>query len=170
MFKGYVDGSFKPDQPITRAEALKTILSAAGIKPILGCYDADCGSPSTDLDMWQGQWVRAAWNLQIIKSSAKFRPNDSITRAEAAVIVANAFIKSGKVKIPLITKCYTPNCGAGYETNFFLDIKDEWQGSAVRWLWDAQLTQGSGPNKFEPNKPITRAELTKLVMLAAEKK
>jgi hypothetical protein len=169
MFKGYDDGTFKPDRAITRAEALKTILSAAGIKPILGCYDADCGTPYFDLEMWQGQWVRAAWNVQIIKSGSKFRPNDPITRAEAAVMVANAFIKAGKITTPLRTDCYTANCGAGYPDNFFTDITEKWQGSAVRWLWDAGLTSGRAPGRFEPNIPITRAELTKLVMLAAGK-
>jgi hypothetical protein len=169
MLKGYSDGTFGPDRPITRAEAVKTALSAAGIKPVLGCYDPDCGSPYTDLEMWQGQWLRAAWNLQIIKSEAHFRPNDSITRAEAAVIVANAFIKSGKIKISLHADCFTANCGAGFPDNFFTDIKDRWQGPPVRWLWDAGLTQGRAPGMFEPNIPITRAELAKLVMLAAEK-
>jgi hypothetical protein len=171
MLKGYPNGTFGPDKPITRAEAVKTALSAAGIKPVLGCYDFDCGSSYQDIkDMWQSQWIRAAWNLKIIKEGSKFRPNDSITRAEAAVMVANAFIKSGKITTALITNCYTANCGAGYPDNFFMDITEKWQGPPVRWLWDSGLTQGRAPGMFEPNIPITRAELAKLVILAAEKK
>lgn len=169
MFKGYEDGTFSPDRPITRAEALKTILSAAKITPILDCYDADCGSPFMDLEMWQGPWARAAWNLQIVKGAEKFRPSDAVTRAEAAIMVANAFIKSGKITTPLLTNCYTPNCGAGYPDNFFMDITEKWQGPAIRWLWDNGLTQGRAPGRFEPDSLITRAELTKLVMTAAGK-
>jgi hypothetical protein len=170
IFKGYDDGTFRPDRNITRAEALKTILNAVGVKPILGCYDADCGSPFMDLEMWQGPWVRAAWNLKIINDANKFRPNNLLTRAEAAMMIAKAFIKLGKSSIPMRVDCFTPNCGAGYPNNFFMDIKDFWQGPAIRWLWDNGLTQGRGPGTFAPNDPITRAELTKLVMQAAARK
>jgi hypothetical protein len=140
------------------------VLAAAGIPPIQGCYDSDCGSPFADLDMWQGPWLRAAWNLQIVKGvgPGRFAPNRGMSRAEAAVIVANAF------KIPPFQGCYTANCGAGHPDNFFLDITEKWQGPYVRALYDKGLVTGPFPNKFEPNRPINRAELTKLILKGKE--
>ena len=119
-----------------------------------------------DLDMWQGPWIRAAWDLKIVKGVAanRFAPNRGMIRAEAAVVVDNAF------NIKPFQGCYTANCGAGHAYNFFLDIKDAWQGPYIRSLWDAGLITGTGPNKFEPDRPITRAELTKLILKGKEMK
>jgi hypothetical protein len=66
--------------------------------------------------------------------------------------------------------CYTANCGAGYPANLFMDIKQAWQGPYLRALWDKGLILGAAPNKFDPDRPITRAELVKLAMDASASK
>ncbi|HLG26071.1 MAG TPA: S-layer homology domain-containing protein, partial [Candidatus Gracilibacteria bacterium] len=166
LIGGYEDGTFRPNQPVTRAEAVKMVLAGAGVKPIEGCYDADCGSPFGDLDMWQGPWVRAAWDQKMVEGYAGniMGPNYPMTRAEAAALLAKAF------KVPPHEGCYTANCGAGHPDNFFLDIVDMWQGPWLRALWDKGWINGTAPNKFEPNRAITRAELSKLIQTALEKK
>ncbi len=166
LFKGYANGTFQPDKGITRAEALKITLAAANIPPKTGCYDADCGSPFMDLDSWQGQWVRTAWDTKVVKgyTASIFGPNRSITRAEATAMIARAF------GIPAHQGCYTANCGAGHPDNFFLDIQDAWQGAYIRALWDIGLLKGKGENTFAPNANITRAELAKLAIKAKEVK
>lgn len=162
LLKGYEDGSFRPDQPVSRAEAVKMVLAAGGIPPKSGCFDADCGSPFMDLDAWQGPWVRGAWDLRIVEGYSEdvFGPNRVISRAEAVALVARAF------SVPPHEGCYTANCGAGHPNNFFLDIVDMWQGPWIRALWDKGWITGTGPNKFEPNRPMTRGELTKLIQTA----
>lgn len=93
ILEGYADGSFRPQQNITRAELTKMALYAAGIKPNPGCYDADCGSPFMDLDMWQGSWIRPAWDRHIVQgyTSDRFAPNRAITRAEATKVILAAY-------------------------------------------------------------------------------
>ena len=162
LLTGYHDGTFKPDQSITRAETVKVVLAATNVAPYV-CYDNDCGSPYFDLDPWQGPWVRPAWDLKIIdKTGIHFEPNRSITRAEASAVVVRGF------KFPIPAFCYTANCGAGFPDNFFIDIKESWEGPYIRSLWDKHLIQGMAPGYFEPDRPITRAELTKIVVGARE--
>ncbi len=164
IFRGYDDGTFRPDQPIMRGEAVKAALVAAGIPPKLGCYDADCGTPFEDLLPWHGQWLRAAWDMKIVKGIGEslFIPLRPITRGEGAVLIAKAF------RIPPHQGCFTANCGAGHPNNFFLDIADPTQGSYLRALWDRQIIQGSGPNSFEPNRQMTRAEMAKFIIKAGQ--
>lgn len=164
IFRGYSDGTFRPNLPITRGEAVKTVLVAAGVSPKLGCYDTDCGTPFEDLVTWQSQWLRAAWDLKIVKgvSNTLFVPQRPITRGEGAVLIAKAF------KIPPAKNCYTANCGAGYPNNFFVDINDPVQGSYLRALWDRKIIQGTGPNTFDPNRQMTRAEMAKFVIRTAQ--
>lgn len=164
LFKGYSDGTFHPDQPITRFEASKMSLSAAAIQPTTGCYDNDCGTPFVDLDMNVNGWIRKAWELKIVQGYPGniFLPHQTLTRAEATVIVAKAF------GLALPTNCYTPNCGAGHPDNFFIDIFDFWQGPSIRALWDAGLIQGKAPFTFEPNSLITRSEMAKIIVKAAQ--
>jgi len=162
MFKGYADGTFHPDKPATRAEGLKMTLAAVGIPPKIGCYDSDCGTTFLDLDSWQGPWVRAAFDLKLIDGADKFRPDDALSRAEAASLIAKVF------KIPPHVGCYSANCGAGWPDNLFEDIVEYWQGPWIRALWDKGLIKGVAPNQFQPDRAITRAELSKIIIDAKE--
>jgi len=148
ILEGYNDGSFHPNQYVTRAELTKMALYARGIKPNNGCYDNDCGSPFTDLDSWQGKWIRPAWDKGIVEGYThnRFRPNNSITRAEAVKVVLATYGEG---------KEYT-------QKSFFKDVK----GWSVGWIERAHkigLVQGIGNGNFDPNRPVTRAEAAKII-------
>jgi hypothetical protein len=148
IIEGYRDGTFRPEQHVTRAELVKMALYSKGIKPNPGCYDNDCGSPFMDLDTWQGPWIRPAWDRGIIQGYAydEFRPNQSITRAEA-------------VKVILATYGYEP---LNVSQSFFNDVS----GWSVGWVEKAHeigMVQGIGNGNFDPNRPITRAESAKII-------
>lgn len=148
IIEGYSDGTFRPNHDVTRAELVKMSLYSKGIKANSGCYDNDCGSPFADLDRWQGQWIRPAWDRKIVKgySHNQFKPNKAVTRAEA-------------VKIILATYGYGPlNVGQ----SFFNDVN----GWSVGWIEKAHeigLVQGIGNGNFDPDRPITRAEAAKII-------
>jgi hypothetical protein len=148
IVEGYKNGKFMPEQHITRAELVKMALFSKGIEPKQGCYDEDCGSPFMDLDMWQGPWIRKAWDLSIIQgySYNRFKPNQPITRAEA-------------VKVILATYGYGPR---NVNKSFFNDVS----GWSVGWIEQAHeigLVQGIGNGNFDPNRAITRAEAAKVI-------
>lgn len=148
VVEGYLDGLFHPNAYVTRAELVKMGLFANGIEANRGCYDNDCGSPFHDLDEWQGPWVRTAWDNKIIQgyNLNEFRPNQAITRAEA-------------VKVVLATYGYGP---INTTESFFKDVN----GWSTGWIERARiigLVQGIGNGNFDPNRPITRAEASKII-------
>jgi len=148
IIEGYADGSFRPEQSVTRAELVKMALYSKGIKPNPGCYDADCGSPFMDLASWQGKWIRPAWDRKIINgySNDRFAPNKSISRSEA-------------VKVILATYGYGP---LSTSKSFFNDVN----GWSVGWVEKAHeigLVQGVGNGNFAPDRAVTRAEAGKII-------
>lgn len=160
--KGYTDGTFKGKQNLTRAESAKIAVLAAGKIAKQGCYDADCGSPFMDLDMWQGPWVRAAWDLKMVVgvSPSQFAPNRSITKAESASLIDKA------LKIAPHTGCYNASCGAGYPDDLFLDIIQMWEGPYLRALWDKHAVHSVVAHKFFPDIAITREQFIEILMKA----
>lgn len=84
--------NFRPNDTITRAEAMKILMVALGTKTDgirITFTDLDA---SSDL----AKYVEAAKSTgivsgEIVNGKARFRPNDAITRAEIAKIVAKAF-------------------------------------------------------------------------------
>jgi hypothetical protein len=43
--------------------------------------------------------------------------------------------------------------------------KDSWYAKAVLWSYKNKIIQGKGAKKFDPAGPITRAEMSKIVIL-----
>lgn len=162
LVRGYDDGTFRPQQSLTRAEATKIIVLASGNLAKQGCYDVDCGSPFVDLMSWQGPWIRAAWDLKIVSGVGPgvFAPNRSITRAEAVALTTKAF------KIPLHVGCYDADCGANYQRDIFTDIVLMWQGPYLRALADRGVIESAAPGKFFPDVAITREQYVDMALRA----
>jgi len=87
FISGYSDNSFHPNEPITRAEATVMIMQIAGI------IDYDVSETITlfsdvNSEDWFTYAVAVATQYEIIEGygDGTFRPNDPLTRAEAAVI------------------------------------------------------------------------------------
>ena len=82
---GYEDGTFRPDNPITRAEFTKIAVS------FFAYADGHFSNPFTDVadNAWYTSFVTAAAGLGLIEGyeDNTFRPDASIVRAEACTIV-----------------------------------------------------------------------------------
>ncbi len=164
LFKG-VGGKFFPDRQATRIEAASMILYSKDKNPSSTCTTLACLTPFNDLqDEDQGAILNPLYFESLIEGypNNQFRPQTLITRAEGASLIVRAFFE------PFDRECYDPHCGAGWPDNFFLDITETWQGKYIRVLWDLRIMTGAGPNKVEPNRSITRAEMAKMIVLAYE--
>ena len=84
--EGYSTTLFMPNRAITRAEATKVILATFG-------YSAaqTVQSYFSDVNGWSSGWVQTAYQNGFINGygNGYFRPDQSITRAEAAKIISN---------------------------------------------------------------------------------
>ncbi|OGC82642.1 MAG: hypothetical protein A2788_01755 [Candidatus Abawacabacteria bacterium RIFCSPHIGHO2_01_FULL_46_8] len=86
LISGYVDGTFRADEPITRVEFIKIGAIAGKLK-----LEPVNESPFTDVKdgHWSIPYLKAAISQGLISSDqAEFKPQKSISRVEAAKIVA----------------------------------------------------------------------------------
>ncbi|WP_083315527.1 S-layer homology domain-containing protein [Peptoniphilus sp. HMSC075B08] len=74
-----------------------------------------------------------------------FRPNDGLTRAEAAQILANALVEDGYK--------YNPDFKLSYK-----DIGEAWYTRAVKIVTEARVFEGYDDGNFKPQGKITRNE------------
>lgn len=97
IIEGYPDGSFRPDAPINRAEALAMLIRSARLPKVTDPI------PVSFTDVPPGTWfteiVMEAENQLIIEGYADntFRPGQSITRGESAKIILATLLKNPNV-------------------------------------------------------------------------
>jgi len=98
FINGYTDRTFRPNQPITRAEAIKILYAMnSELNTLENPFEG--GNPFTDITTtdWFFTPVGITYNQEIIngKTETVFAPNDNLTRAEAAKIVSRLILQSG---------------------------------------------------------------------------
>ena len=155
---GYPDGTFKPDENVTRAEFASMAIKA------LGQNNATVAQPVqfTDItsDFWGYEAIQKAIYFDLISNPEKgdkFRPYDSVSRAEALSIAVNALtteeISEDKAKF-VLSKVYK-------------DIKDipTWfivpAGKAEILGMIASTPENK--NTLNSDSPATRAEVTAIL-------
>lgn len=87
---GYTDGTYKPEQVVTRAEMAKLIVTALG----LADYASATTSKFTDMGAasWAIPYVEYASNLNIVNGYGYglFGPNDTVTYEQAVTMIVRA--------------------------------------------------------------------------------
>jgi hypothetical protein len=92
VVKGYEDGSFKPDQPINRAEFLKIVMGVSGHDPSgKNCF-------KDVKNEWHAPYICKAHALKKVSGyeDGNFRPEQHIVYAEAAKIIVNLLALESK--------------------------------------------------------------------------
>jgi Predicted peptidase len=145
--RGFDDGTFRPDQAITRAEL--AVLLARN----LGFDGARSGSSSLK-DVKASHWAAAEIayvkraGLMGVDAHGNFRPGDPVTRAEMAAIAA----RHKKLGAP-----------AGAKPRFADVQPTHWAAASIEAAAAAGILNGYGDGKFGPNNHLTRAEAVKAV-------
>lgn len=170
IVKGKDDGIFAPNELLTRAEFVKIALKAANIE--IPDADGVKRAPFRDspLDAWFTPCVSKAKELGLITgySDNSIRPGKSINRAEAIKILVTSFkfdLASNKDPKP-----------TSFARNFRDLPSDAWFTPFIDFALRNKLVDGPKDAKgnplktFSPDKPITRAEMSKIAMKAIELK
>jgi predicted extracellular nuclease len=148
ILSGYSDGSFKPDNYITRAEFIALINKTYNFKAV---YNIDY-KDVTPQD-WYYEDLRKAKAQGYISGyeDNTIRPNNPITRQEVAVIMAKVLNKQ--------------NSDKAYVCKKFSDEDKiaKWSKSAVGALVDSKYMKGYPDGTFAPEKFITRAEAATVI-------
>jgi len=147
---GYPDGTFKPDNTITRAEFIKIMTSVVGIAPITTGESKFSDVASAD---WFFGYVQAAVEKGLIGGypDGTFQPNNPITRQEAAKIVVKA---GGKDETTVDVEAVFANAGNFTDKDQIADWAKPFVAAAVQYGY----MKGDASNAFRPSDNITRAE------------
>lgn len=150
LARGYPDGSYRPDRPVTRAEFVALLVRSLGLE---GQYSAAFEDIKKH---WAGDAIRIALAHGIIDgySSRAFGPDDPITREQMAVMLANA------------TQLVSLSSGvSGTNVASFND-----QGSISAWakqhvsnVVENELMNGYPGGRFLPRGLATRAEVAAVI-------
>ena len=98
IVRGYSDGTFRPDQPVTRAEALKMLLLASRLE--LPTDPVEIPFSDVTDETWSKQFIEQALYHDLVEGYEEdntFRPDNPITRAEAAKIVHHIMVSNPNV-------------------------------------------------------------------------
>ncbi|WP_374967044.1 S-layer homology domain-containing protein [Lysinibacillus sp. RS5] len=138
IITGYGDGTFRPNEKISRQHAAVLIQRVKTLTPKVGVKaykDVPKTYPYYDAIMQIQQ-------TGLIKADANgnFNPNKDLTRGEMALILANAFKLEAKGKHP------------------FKDVSQTTEeGKAIAALYEAEIATGYTETTFKPNEPLSRA-------------
>lgn len=99
IFSGYEDGSFKPDNNITRAEFTVAVCNAFGIE-IKSSASKSKSKMGDVSEHWSRSYVDALVKTKYINGydDGTFKPDNNITRAEAVAILNRAMSRSADGK------------------------------------------------------------------------
>lgn len=157
VFEGYNDGTFKPNSPINRAEALKTILEAMDIR-ILDSNGGSLGFSDVDSNDWYVDYLKTALALGIIQgyNDGTFKPGQSVLRAEALKIILEAGSAKDDISIPNRTS------GQAYQDT----PANSWYSP---YTWFAKENDLSADDSyFYPGEKMTRAEMADMLYRYAQ--
>lgn len=150
---GYPDGLVRPENNITRAEVAAILYRLMEESSIAKFYKASCGFYDVAADAWYSTYVSTLDNAGVITDSASgyFRPDEAITRAELAAMLA-------------------PFATVTDAKNTFSDVSDShWAADAIAVCAKMGWIKGYPDGTFRPDQTITRAEMMAMVNRALDR-
>ncbi|HBF38149.1 MAG TPA: hypothetical protein DDW50_12615 [Firmicutes bacterium] len=143
IINGYPDGSFKPDQPITRAEFAKLIARTFHYQP------SDQGYFSDTTGNWAKNFISSAVQHKVMHPfpDGTFKPKQQLSRAQMATMLTR-IIQLGKPE-----EKYNP-----WSTSFSDVPKSNWAFQNIEIINKLNLFPASFKSEFHPEQMVTRAE------------
>jgi len=149
IIDGYPDGSFKPEEYITRAEFSKIIARAFGYAP------KDLNKFTDMQNHWAKYFVSTLAESQIVTGypDGSFKPSNNITRSEIVSVLARI---AGLDNIPKSDSAlWSPT---------FTDVNsDHWAFSSIEIANKLEIIPIHFGLVFQPEKAATRAEVVYMV-------
>lgn len=156
IINGYGDGTFKPNNSVSRAEFAKMLVKSLDIS-------INEKAKSSFIDMEDGFWVvpYVEASKQFLtgystSNGIKFKPNEAAVREDMAVAIV-------KAKEHKVDKSYEKYLNEYSDKNLVSDELTEYVGTAIK----QKVMVGSGEGKskvFKPQAVLTRAEAAVLLL------
>lgn len=147
IISGFPDGTFRPNDPLTRAQAVSMLGRALGWPTSTTPHFQDVPAESFAFSP-----ISYAYEQQIVSgvSATRFAPQATIKRGDLALIVYNA------LKLPVTT------------ASTFSDVPgDKYYSVAIQSMIENGIMVGYPTDQtFRPEQPVTRAEFTMMIYQA----
>ncbi|CAM3965241.1 S8 family serine peptidase [Alkalicoccus chagannorensis] len=141
VIEGMDDDSFQPEGDVTRAEFAALVTRSFELEAEEAPTFDD-----TDSGAWYADYVAAAAEAGVVEGDGnEFRPDDTITREEMALMLVRAYELDGEMQEGTAT---------------FLDQRDinDWSAEAVSKAAQAGWIEGRDNDRFDPQDTATRGE------------
>ncbi|WP_018923086.1 N-acetylmuramoyl-L-alanine amidase [Salsuginibacillus kocurii] len=138
IISGYPDGTFRPNQEVTRAEAVSML------GRVLGFSSSGSSFPDVDSNHYASGHIAGAVEEGIVAGypDGTFRPTQTVSRAEMAIFLTRGFNLSDE----------------GGEANFWDVYPGVMGASAITDVAEARIAAGYPDGSFKPTRGITRYE------------
>lgn len=143
---GYPDGEFKPERHVTRAEVAVMFAKIMGLAPIKSEKKIYSDVETTH---WASDYIQSATNAGIFigYKDNSFHPDDPITRAEFATVVAK-YMQVKNVK--------------PFE-EVYKDLSGHWAQNYIEEIKRLKIIEGYEDGTFRPDLPIKRSEAVTMI-------
>ncbi len=181
LISGFADGSFGPDNTLTRAEASTLIEISNGYDDTMLPTSAPAGCEFTDVAAsdWFAGWVWQACDDGLMNGvgGGLFDPNNLLTRGQVATILNNifpayvadpaafgGFIVTGQ---PNAILALYPGPIYGYRQAAWTDVSvGAYYAIPVQKAYGWGIAEGTSDTTFSPDQAATRGEFAKMLYRA----
>ncbi|AEV69833.1 S-layer homology domain-containing protein [Acetivibrio clariflavus] len=149
VVQGYPDGTIKPDNNITRAEAITALMKAIGYGPAENPqFDF---ADKNEIPDWVKGFLKTALDMKVVSGyeDNTFRASRNVTRQEVVIMLMKTFK-------------FEPS---DISVNSFADDEKiaSWSKRYVNTACNLGIIKGYNDNTFMPDKNVTRAELFTMI-------
>jgi hypothetical protein len=151
VISGYSDGTFRPNDTVTRAQFAKMLVGAMEWQVVAPQTPTFSDVPA---DFWGYSYIETAYTHGALTGYADgtFRPGAPVTRAQVA-------------KMVYISRAW--NLDEGAETLPFNDVgQGDWYYTYAMAAGASEIMAGYGDGSFRPNAPATRGQVAKILTIA----
>lgn len=150
ILRGYDDGSFKPEQGITREELAVALVRCLGLEGRLESVSDMSFTDNGEISDWAKKSIALLVEMGIYKGydDGSFKPARVITRQELSAIIARSLTK------------------VAHNVNITFADKDEignWAFEAIKKIYALGIIKGYEDNSFRPESFITREEVAAML-------
>lgn len=150
IVNGYADGTFKPDQAISRAEAVAIMLKAVGITATV----TSAAVPFTDVpkEAWYFPMIQKGYAMGKLKGypDKTFKPENAVSLPEALALTLGFF------NISVTAVAIEPVIYSG------LSVTD-WYAAYAQYAKDKNLIEPDSSGRVDPAKFLTRGMLAEII-------
>ncbi len=163
---GFPDGTMRPNQPITRIQAIVALTNGLGLSggrvDDIGIYRDRVQVPSYAVET-----LATATRQRLVVNHPEvltLRPLESIMRGEVAAIIYQGRVAQGLSRAIASPFIVEPDS----TQPLFSDLDGHWAAEFIRGLAHINLVSGLQDGRFAPDEPISRAQFAAMVVNAFE--